>query len=72
LGKRTAEVVSQYPSLRLADVYQVIGYFLDHQAEVDTYLNERQRQAAAVRRESETRFDPAGVRDRLLARRRQG
>jgi uncharacterized protein (DUF433 family) len=71
-GLTVEEIVSQYPSLRLADVYQVIGYFLDHEAEVDTYLTARQQQAAEARRENETRFDPAGVRDRLLARRRPG
>ncbi len=71
-GLTAEEIVSQYPSLRLADVYQVIGYFLDHQAEVDAYLQVRQQHAAEIRRANETRFDPAGIRDRLLARRRQG
>lgn len=66
----TAEgIVEQYPSLRLADVYLVIGYFLSHTEEVDMYLRGRQALAAAVRSENEARFDPAGVRDRLLARR---
>jgi uncharacterized protein (DUF433 family) len=69
----TAEgIVEQYPSLRLADVYSVIGYVLSHQGEVDAYLRDRQRLAGEVRRENEARFDPAGVRDRLLARRRPG
>jgi uncharacterized protein (DUF433 family) len=68
----TAEgIVEQYPSLRLADVYSVIGYVLSHQEAVDAYLRSRQQLAAEVRRENEARFDPAGVRDRLLARRRQ-
>src|SRR5271154_6791377 len=69
----TAEgIVSQYPSLRLADVYLVIGYVLAHQEEVDAYLSHRQSIADEVRRENEARFDPAGVRDRLLARKRGG
>jgi uncharacterized protein (DUF433 family) len=68
----TAEgIVQQYPSLRLNEVYKVIGYVLSHPAEVEDYLRERQRLAAEVRRENEARFDPAGIRDRLLARRRQ-
>jgi uncharacterized protein (DUF433 family) len=66
----TAEgIVEQYPSLDLGEVYSVIGYCLRHRAEVDTYLRDRQLLAAEVRRENEARFDPAGVRDRLLARR---
>jgi hypothetical protein len=69
----TAEgIVEQYPSLELADVYSVIGYFLDHQKEVDAYLVTRRRQADSVRQESESRFDPTGVRGRLLARRNPG
>jgi uncharacterized protein (DUF433 family) len=69
----TAEgIVEQYPSLRLADVYLVLGYFLSHQEDVEAYLRGRQQRAAEVRRENEARFDPAGVRDRLMARRRQG
>jgi len=65
-------IVEQYPSLRLAEVYSVIGYVLNHPKEVETYLRDRQRFAEAVRRENESRFDPIGIRDRLLARRRQG
>jgi uncharacterized protein (DUF433 family) len=66
----TAEgIAEQYPSLRLADVYTVIGYFLTHQEQVEAYLRGRQQLAADVRRENEARFDPVGVRDRLLARR---
>jgi uncharacterized protein (DUF433 family) len=69
----TAEgIVEQYPSLRLEDVYLVIGYFLHHQEEVEAYLQERQRLANEVRREAEGRFNPEGIRARLLARRNQG
>src|SRR4051794_33643607 len=71
-GMTPEGIVEQYPSLRLAEVYSVIGYVLSHPEEVETYLRDRQRLAEAVRQENEARFDPAGVRDRLLARRRQG
>ncbi len=66
----TAETFAeQYPSLRLADVYTALGYYLRHQAEVEAYLQGRRRLAAQARQENETRFPPEGVRDRLLARR---
>jgi uncharacterized protein (DUF433 family) len=71
-GMTPEGIVEQYPSLRLAEVYSVIGYVLRHPEQVETYLRERERLAAAVRRENEARFDPVGVRDRLVARRRQG
>jgi hypothetical protein len=65
-------IVEQYPSLRLAEIYSIIGYVLNHPEEIEAYLRDRQRLAEAVRRENESRFDPIGIRDRLLARRRQG
>lgn len=71
-GLTAEEIATQYPSLALADVYLVIGYFLSHQEEVDRYLLARQTQADQTRKSNEARFDPAGVRDRLLARRKQG
>ncbi len=68
-GATAEEIVQQYPSLPLAAVYAVIGYLLSHRAEVDAYLAGRGRDRAAVRAEVEGRFDPTGIRTRLLARR---
>ena len=68
-GATAEEIAQQYPTLDLAVVYGVISYYLQHTAELETYLRERHQTAATVRRENERRFDPRGVRDRLLARR---
>jgi len=68
-GATAEEIVYQYPSLQLADAYAVISYYLRRRLEVETYLNKRQEQASIVRQQNEHRFDPHGVRDRLLARR---
>ena len=68
-GATPEEIVAQYSSLDLADVYAVIGYYLRHRGDVEAYLHQRQQQADAVRRENEARFDPQGIRERLLARR---
>jgi uncharacterized protein (DUF433 family) len=68
-GATAEEIVQQYPSVALADVYSVIAYYLRHQPEIQAYLVHRQGQAAQVREENERRFDPSGVRDRLMARR---
>lgn len=67
-GATAEEITQQYPSLQLADVYAVIGYYLRHQPKVDDYLREQQARGDEVRRSNEARFDPAGVRNRLLAR----
>lgn len=70
-GCTPEEIAEQYPSLQLSDVYLVIGYYLRHRDEVHTYLAERQRQANVIQQEAEQRFNPIGIRDRLLARRNQ-
>jgi uncharacterized protein (DUF433 family) len=71
-GATAEEIVQQYPSVLLADVYSVIGYYLRRRAEVEAYLKRRQQQAAEIRQQNETRFDPAGIRERLLVRRASG
>ena len=68
-GATAEEIAQQYPALSLADVYQVIGYYLRRPAEVEEYLQRRRTQSQAVRAQNEARFDPRGVRERLLARR---
>ncbi len=67
-GATAEEIVYQYPSLDLVDVYLVIGYYLQRRADVEVYLRWRQRRADEVRQQNEARFDPHGIRDRLLAR----
>lgn len=68
-GATAEEIVQQYPALRLADVYATIAYYLNHRAEVNAYLHSSEQSAAEVRTENETRFNPVGIRERLLARR---
>jgi len=70
-GATAEEIVQQYPSLKLADVYHVLGYYLEHQADVDDYIRQRQIVAEQVKEANESRVNPIGVRARLLARRGQ-
>jgi len=70
-GATPETIAQQYPSLALADVYAVIGYYLNHRPEVHSYLQQREQAATRIRQENEARFDPDGVRARLLARRHQ-
>ena len=68
-GATAEEIVQQYPSLGLADVYAVISYYLRRRDEVDAYLCQRQKQAEEIRRQNEARFPLNDIRERLLARR---
>lgn len=67
-GATAEEIVYRYPSLKLADVYTTISFYLNHQQEVETYLQQRQNQAQIIRKMNEARFDTQGLRDRLIAR----
>jgi len=67
-GATPEEIVHRYPSLMLGDVYASIAFYLNHQREIEEYLEQRQQQAQEIRKINEARFDPQGLRDRLLAR----
>jgi uncharacterized protein (DUF433 family) len=61
-----------YSTLRLADVYAVIAYYLQHRSEVDEYLQARQEAAARLRQEIEAKQPGwTEVRAELLARKAQ-
>ncbi|AIE73403.1 MULTISPECIES: DUF433 domain-containing protein [unclassified Synechocystis] len=67
-GMTAEEIVCRYPSLNLADVYGTISFYLNHQEEVEIYLEKRRRQSQEIRVMNQTRFDSKVLRDRLLAR----
>lgn len=68
-GSTPEEIVADYSTLDLSEVYAVIAYYLQNEAEVEDYLRQREMQRDEVRREMEARFPQAGIRERLLARR---
>jgi len=70
-GATAEEIARDYPSLRLADIYAVITYYLRHEVEVEAYLQGRKALADAVRRENEARWPNHDLRRRLLARQQQ-
>jgi uncharacterized protein (DUF433 family) len=71
-GATPETIVQWFDSLRLADVYAVISYYLNHQEAVHHYLRQREAFAAEVRRKIEA-FQPSrpNFREELLARRAQ-
>jgi hypothetical protein len=68
-GATAEEIAHRYPSLNLADIYATIAFYLKHQQEVETYLQQRRQRLQEIREMNQARFDPQGLRDRLLARR---
>jgi uncharacterized protein (DUF433 family) len=67
-GATPEEIVQQYPTLDLKDVYAVVSYYLQNRDEVEKYLDERRAARQELKKELEARFDPRGIRERLLAR----
>jgi uncharacterized protein (DUF433 family) len=55
-GATPEEIVFQYPSLQLADVYAVISFYLRHQQDVEVYLKQRQQRSKEIRRQNEAKF----------------
>ena len=67
-GATAEEIMQQYPSLKLVDIYFAIGYYLRRREEVEEYLREREQRADEVRRLYATPVDLQMLRDRLAAR----
>jgi len=69
LGGATAEEIAhRYPTLHLPDIYSVIGYYLQNRYEVDQYLEARNKQRQAIREQIEEKYNPVGIRERLMMR----
>ena len=63
-------IVQSYPTLDLADVYSVIGFYLHHTEDVERYLQKRERQAEEIRQRIEAnQSDLSDLRARIQARR---
>lgn len=71
-GATAEEIAQQYPTVALADVYYVIGYYLRRRDAVEIYLGQRRKEADELQGQMEARFNPVGIRERLMARQKSG
>ena len=69
-GATAEEIVQRLPSLQLPDVYQVIRYYLKHSSELAAYFERRERQEQELLSAHRDEWSPKGLRERLLARRK--
>jgi uncharacterized protein (DUF433 family) len=67
-GATPEEIAQDFPTLDLAAIYSVISHYLQNRVEVERYLARRAVQREELRNETEARFNPQGLRERLLAR----
>lgn len=69
-GASPETIVQQYSTLSLSDTYSAIAYYLRHQKDIETYLQQREQIAVKVQqRFQELQPDLSLMRSRLLARR---
>lgn len=69
-GATPEEIAQKYPSVSLAVIYQVIGYYLQHRTDLDDYVKARTIQREARKVLNESRWPADGIRERLLAGRK--
>ena len=54
-GDSPEQILEGFPSLKLADIYAVIAYYLNHKDEIDAYLRRRDKEAERIHREIEAK-----------------
>ena len=65
-GHTPEEITSRYPALKLADVYSVIAYYLNHRNEVGEYLAQQESATETLWTQIEANCDYQRFRNLLL------
>lgn len=69
-GESPEEIADGFPTLRLADVYAIVSYYLKNKNAVRAYLRERDKRAKTLRKKVETRTNQRDLKRQLVARRK--
>jgi len=67
-GASAEEIALRFPTLELKQIYSVINFYLQNQAEMEEYLSAQQKRQAELKQQVESRFPPEGIRQKLLER----
>jgi len=68
-GATAEQIQDSFPSLTLREIYGAIAYYLEHQEQMDAYLQAQRQAAEETRRAIESRQNSAVLRERIRARR---
>jgi uncharacterized protein (DUF433 family) len=71
LGASPEHICESFPSLSLREVYGALFFYLDHEQEVEAYIQQQKQDGEEVRRlieNSPYAINRHGLRERLLAR----
>ncbi len=67
-GRTPEQIQASFPTLKLADIYAVLTYYLNSQEEVDAYLRQQREEAARLRQEIKAnQLQAEALRARLVA-----
>ncbi|MEZ4591797.1 MAG: DUF433 domain-containing protein [Chloroflexota bacterium] len=67
-GRTPEEIVLQFPVLKLAEVYSAIAYYLENREQIDTYLDNRAKEAEKLWANIESDPNQQALRQKLLAK----
>jgi uncharacterized protein (DUF433 family) len=67
-GATAEQIAYQFPALRLADIYTVIAYYLNHREDVQHYMHRVEDEEDKMSVFTTQHFEQTGIRQRLLAR----
>ena len=71
-GASAEEIVQRFPSLQLADVHLILGYYLHHRQAVEAYLQTQQLKAQKAQQQLQNRLgSQTELYERLRAKRQQ-
>ena len=67
-GESPEDIVDGFPTLKLADVYAIVSYYLKNKNAVRAYLREREKKAKVTRKKVQSHSNPREMKKRLLTR----
>ena len=70
-GRTPEEIVINYPTLKLSEVYGAITYYLENQKQIDNYVAQRENEAQQLWAKIESEPNQKLLRQKLLAQRAQ-
>ncbi len=70
-GATPEQIAEAFTTLKLANVYLILGYYLEHEAEIETYLSTQEQRAAELRHQSDAAFHKTALYKRLMEARQK-
>ena len=67
-GATAEQIQDSFPSLTLREIYGAIAYYLEHQEQVEAYLQTQMQAAEETRRAIESRQNNTVLREKIRAR----